>query len=228
MKITGLQKLSLVDYDGHISCTVFTSGCNFACPFCHNSGLVTHLSDSFIATNEVMEHIIRRKGIIDSVVVSGGEPTLQPDLYDFIKDIKKLGVLVKLDTNGTNLEVLKKLIEDKLIDYVAIDIKNSPAKYNLTIDKTINLDNLKKTIDYVVNSGIDYEFRTTIVRELHDINDMDGIGKLIPNAKKYYLQRFVDSGDCIANELHDIPKEEITDYLTRIQKYIPNAKLRGY
>ena len=229
MKISGLQKLSLVDYDGHIACTIFTPGCNFACPFCHNSSLVTNIQNiDEITKEDVYEHLRKRAGIIDSIVVSGGEPTLQPDLVDFIKELRKFPISIKLDTNGTNLPILKELVEDNLIDYVAMDIKNSMEKYPQTIDRDIEISIIKETIDYIMTCGIDYEFRTTLVKNFHTENDIENIGKLLSGAKKYCLQRFVDNDNCIRKGLTDIPKSEAEKLQEVAKKYIPNTILRGY
>ena len=161
MKISGLQKVSLVDYDGQISATIFTSGCNFACPFCHNSGLVKGIEPE-IPTGEILEYLTKRKNVLTAVCISGGEPTLHKDLPELIAKIKSLGYLVKLDTNGTNLSMLKYLVDNQLIDYIAMDIKNSLDNYNNTTgtDKDFNI---KETIDYIMSCGIDYEFRTTLL-----------------------------------------------------------------
>ncbi|MGN0960969.1 MAG: anaerobic ribonucleoside-triphosphate reductase activating protein [Christensenellales bacterium] len=226
MKISGLQKVSLVDYNEHICATIFTSGCNFACPFCHNSGLVKGIEPD-IPSSEIFEYLEKRKNILDSVCISGGEPTLHPDLPLFISKIKQMGYLVKLDTNGTNLEMLKYLVENHLIDYIAMDIKNSFAKYNLTIDKDLTLT-LKETIEYIMNCGIDYEFRTTLVDEFHNEKDMLEIGKIITGAKRYYLQKFVDSGNCLKSGLHAVNKETAEHFVQIISKYVTNTFLRGY
>lgn len=227
MKISGLQKLSLVDFDGHMSATIFVPHCNFNCPFCHNSGLVKGLEE-IIPEKEIIEYLTKRKGLLDSVVISGGEPTIYPDLIEFISKIKEMGYLVKLDSNGTNPEMLKKLVENSLIDYIAMDIKNSLAKYPITADADIDTKNITESIHYIMNSGIDYEFRTTLVNEFHTSEDMKDIGKLIKNAKKYFLQKFEDSGHCIRENLHEVSKADANKFLKVVQNYIPNTKLRGY
>ena len=227
MIISGFQKLSLVDFDGHISATIFVSGCNFACPFCHNAGLVNG-SEPQISESEVLEYLSKRFGLLDGVCVSGGEPTLYPDLPKFISKLKSIGYLVKLDTNGTNLEMVKYLVENKLVDYIAMDIKNSEDNYNKTIGKDYDFGKIKTTIEYIINCGVDYEFRTTLVKSLHTFEDIQKIAKLIAGAKKYYLQKFVDSGNCISSGLTAIDKKTATEYLEYLQKFIPSTKLRGY
>lgn len=227
MKISGLQKLSLVDFDGHLCATIFTSGCNFKCPFCHNSSLVINPSNE-ISEKDVLEFLDKRRKQLDSVCISGGEPTLHKDLPNFIKKIKDLGFLVKLDTNGTNLEMLEYLIENKLIDYVAMDIKNSIENYSLTTNCNINTDNIERTIKYIMSCGIDYEFRTTLVNEFHTLEDIKRISKLIKGAKKYYLQKFVDNDNCISSDLHEINKTIALEFKELLTKNIPNTNLRGY
>lgn len=227
MKISGLQKLSLVDFDGHISATIFTSGCNFACPFCHNAGLVES-TEPDISKNEILEYLEKRKNILDSVCITGGEPTLHNDLPEFIKSIKNLGYIIKLDSNGTNPEMLKYLVENKLIDYIAMDIKNSKDNYNLTIAKNMSLEKIEKSVDYIMKSGIDYEFRTTLVLGYHTEKSIKEIGKWIRGAKKYYLQKFVDSGNCLQSNLEAINKEDAILFKNILEKYIANVNLRGY
>lgn len=227
MKISGIQKLSLVDYDRHIGATIFVSGCNFACPFCHNAGLVAG-TESQIDTNDILEYLQKRFGLLEAVIISGGEPTLYPDLPKFIEQIKKMGYLVKLDSNGTNPEMIKYLYENHLIDYIAMDIKNSFEKYPTITNKNCDIEKIKQSIKYIMSCGIDYEFRTTLVAEFFDENDIKKIGKNIAQAKRYYLQKFEDSGNCISQGLHAIPKAQALEFLKILTKTIPNTKLRGY
>lgn len=227
MKISGFQKLSLVDFDGHISATIFASGCNFACPFCHNSGLVQG-AEPTLNENEILEYLKKRFGLLDSVCISGGEPTLYPDLPKFIEKIKALGYIIKLDSNGTNLDMLKYLVENKLIDYIAMDIKNSFEKYSSTIGKEFDTEILRDSIKYIMSCGIDYEFRTTLVQELHSKEDIEDISKMIKGAKRYYLQKFEDSGHCIKQGLSAVPKNVANEYVEILKKNIPNTCLRGY
>lgn len=227
MKILGLQKLSLVDWDGHITCTVFTGHCNFACPFCHNSSLVNG-EENEITENEVFEYLEKRKNMLDSVCVSGGEPTLYSDLPDFIKKIKKMGYKVKLDTNGTNLDMIKKLVNENLIDYIAMDIKNSIEKYSLTAGRDCDHDTIIKSINYIMNCGIDYEFRTTLIDEFHKEEDIIKIAQILKGAKKYYLQKFVDSGSCIQDGLHAVNKNKANDFVKHLSNHVDAVYLRGY
>lgn len=229
MKIFGMQKLSLVDYDGHMATTIFTGGCNFACPFCHNAGLVTQIDTTTeIAKNEIFEHLKKRQGIIDAVVISGGEPTLQLGLIDFAKNVKSLGLPIKLDTNGTNPKVIKELVELGLVDYIAMDIKNSPTKYPLTVGKAVDTKTIMESINYIMSCGVDYEFRTTMVSELHDPSDIVAMGKMIKGAKKWFLQKYVDSENCIARGFHEIKKSDIVKMQEIAKEYVKNTLLRGY
>ena len=228
MDFVGLEKLSLVDYDEKIACTLFMEGCNFRCPFCHNAQLVNKTNNNIIPWDDVLAFLNRRKGIMDAVVITGGEPTLMDDLEDKIIQIKKIGYEVKLDTNGTNFEMVKYLLENQLIDYVAMDIKNSFTKYNLTAGcDNIDLKSIKDTIDFLINSDYEYEFRTTVVKEFHNKDDFIEINEMIKGAKKYRLQKFVDNDYCIKKGLHEIPFDEIKSFIPLLNN-IKDVKLRGY
>ena len=228
MKIFGLEKLSLVDF-GSLSCAVvFTGGCNFICPFCHNSGLVTQSVEPLNET-EVLEYLRKRFGLLEGVVVSGGEPTLQSDLPDFLLKLKKLGYKVKLDTNGTNPTMLQYVIDNKLVDYVAMDIKNSFDKYPLTTGiKKVDLDKISKSIEILKTSGIDYEFRTTLIAEYHEEKDILKIAELLKDAKKLYLQKFVSSDTCFLKNLSPVPLNNAEQFKNILNKSISHVYLRGY
>jgi len=229
MRICGLQKLTLLDYPDHIACTIFTSGCNFMCPFCQNSSLVLNIDRNVeIPEDEVLDFLKKRVGILEGVCITGGEPTLQRDLEDFIKKVKELGFKVKLDTNGYKPEILKKLVNEKLIDFVSMDIKNSPEKYPLTagIDK-INMDLIKNSVDFLISNGVDYEFRTTVVKEFHERGDFVEIAKFIKGAKRYYLQQFRDSESCIQQNLHAWGKDELIKFIEILAENGVKAELRG-
>ena len=224
----GLDKLSLLDFEDRMSCVLFSKACNFRCPFCHN-GLTVLESDETIPWEEVMKYLKLRKGMLDAVVVSGGEPTLLPGLIDKLKDIKSLGYEVKLDTNGTNPELVEEYIKTGLIDYVAMDIKNSEEKYAITSGvKIVPMDKIKQTIQLLMNSGIDYEFRTTLVNEFHKLEDIEGIGELIKGAKVLYLQKFVDRESCIQRGLHEVDEETANRFKEILLKYVDKVELRGY
>ena len=228
MDFVGLEKLSLVDYDNKLSCVLFMQGCNFRCPFCHNSQLV--LNDNVVIPfKDIMDYLKLRRNVLDGVVISGGEPTLMPDLIDKIKEIKALGYLVKLDTNGTNPDVVQKLIDLKLVDHFAMDIKNYIDDYEpITGVKNIYKDRVLKTISILINSGVSYEFRTTLVKEFHNENNIKKMGEMLKGAKKMYLQHFVDNKDCIVHNLHDISIQEATNYKQILSNYIDFVELRGY
>jgi pyruvate formate lyase activating enzyme len=229
MDFVGLEKFSLVDYEGKISATLFFKGCNFKCPFCHNSSLV-YLNDGSqaIPFSDILDFLKKRRGIIDAVVISGGEATLMDDLKDKIKQIKELGYLIKLDTNGTTPEVLEDLIKSNLIDYVAMDIKNSFDKYDLTAGVKVNIENIKKSISIIINSDIAHEFRTTLVKEFHTLEDIKNIASMLKYAKKYRLQKFVLNENCINKDLHEVDINTAKLYLEEIKKTINDSSLRGY
>ena len=224
----GMEKLSVVDFDNKVSCTLFTNGCNFKCPFCHNSSLVL-LKVPPLDFNVILDYLKTRKNIIDAVVITGGEPTLLDGLKEKIIEIKKLGFLIKLDTNGTNPACLQELINEKLIDYVAMDIKNGPTNYAKTIGLTsYDLTNIKKSIDILKKGTIDYEFRTTLVKEFHSQSDMKEIRNLILGSKKYYLQQFINRDECICHTLHEVDKKTAEEYLKIIGDAVSYVALRGY
>ena len=226
MTIGGLMKLTLLDFPGKVACTVFTAGCNFRCPFCHNASLVRAECD-YISEEEFFAFLEKRHGILDGVCVSGGEPTLQGDLIDFIAKIKSIGYSVKLDTNGSDPDKLKKLVNDGLVDYVAMDIKNSPSSYVKTCGGVDFLEKVKESIAFLMSSDIEYEFRTTVASGLHTDSDFHEIGLLIHDAPKYYLQTFKDSGDILAEGMSAADESDMKRYLNIIKRYVPNAKLRG-
>ncbi len=229
MKFYGIDKLSLVDYDEKLSCTLFTAGCNFRCPFCHNSSLVISTPENYISEEDVLKYLSTRTGILDAVAITGGEPTLNNDLIDFISKVKKLGFLVKLDTNGHNPEMIKYLIENNLIDYIAMDIKNSKEKYALTTGlDSLDISNIKKTVELLLKNHIDYEFRTTIIKEFHESDDFIKIGEWLKGAKKYRIQKFIPNENCIKQGLHEVSKENALAVKDIIQKYIDDVELRNY
>lgn len=227
MKICGFEKFSMVDWEGKVVCTVFASGCNFRCPFCHNASLALSSAEG-VPEKEVFDYLEKRKGLVDGVCVSGGEPTLSPDLKDFISRIKALGYQVKLDTNGTNPAVLKDLVTSGLVDYVAMDVKNSPSKYPITTgvgDPLVN--NVLESARFLKDSGVKHEFRTTLIKEFHTDADMDYISTIVAGAQKYYLQKYVDSDNCIKHGFSPVAKEDAERWLAKFQK-VGQAKLRGY
>ena len=227
MNIAGFSKLTLLDYPLVLSCEVFTQGCNLKCPYCHNSELINMVDKSNIDEKEIFEFLEKRKKILDGVVITGGEPTMQKGLIEFIKKIKQLGYKVKLDTNGFMPNVLKKLIDNNLIDYVAMDIKNSFEKYDITCGvKDIIIDNIKKSIEILKNSNISYEFRTTIIKEYHTKEDIFKILDIIGDSK-YYLQNFEMSDNVIDKNLHGFTDYELISMQNIINLKYSNVKVRG-
>lgn len=229
MQIHGFNKLTLLDYPGHLAATLFLGGCNMRCPFCHNASLVTDpASQPTIEVNEVIAALAKRKNVLEGVCITGGEPTLYPELPELIRRIKDLGFQIKLDSNGTNPSILKALVNEKLIDYVAMDIKNSKAKYTVSSGiKDIKLKPIEESASFLLSGIIDYEFRTTIVKELHTEEDMLAIGEWIQGARAYYLQSYKDSGDIIAPGLSSPSKESLTHFAKLLVPYVSNVSLRG-
>ena len=231
MKIGGLQKLTLVDYPNKIAATVFLTGCNFKCGFCHNAGLVDVeeiKKQPEISEKEFFEFLDSKIGLIDGICITGGEPTINLDLIDFIKKIKAKGFLIKLDTNGSNLEMLEKIIQEKLADFVAMDIKTSLDKYELAINAKIDLENIKKSVDLIKNSGIDYEFRTTMVPGVVDGEDIEKIGHWLQGAKKFALQQFRNQKalDKSFEKVQPYSEESLRKYKKILERHLPRVELR--
>ncbi len=229
MQFSGFQKLTLLDFPGHVAATLFTAGCNFRCPFCHNAALVTHIdSKNFYTDQYILDYLKKRIGILDGICITGGEPLMHKDLPEFIKKVKKLGFLVKLDTNGSYPEILEQLINDGNIDYVAMDIKNSKEKYLLTAEcSEHDLINIEKSIALLKQNRIDFEFRTTVVNEYHTVEDIKAVSKWIEGAKKYFLQNFTDSGDVIKSNLTAASHETLENMRLAASAVIPDTQLRG-
>ena len=228
MQIYGLQKLTLLDFPRKTACTIFTGGCNFRCPFCHNGDLVLGSLPEPINTDELFAFLKKRSGVLDGVCITGGEPLLNPDIDSFIKEIRKLGYLIKLDTNGSNPEYLKNLVEHGLVDYVAMDIKNSKDAY----PKTVGIDNfdvspISESVEFLKNSKTDYEFRTTIVKEFHSEDEILKIGEWLKDSKKYFLQNFVDSESVIKKGLHSVDESELKNWKDILTRYIDFVEIRG-
>lgn len=220
--ICGLQKMTLLDYPGKIACTVFLGGCNFRCPFCHNSELFMGKPEKLMEDEEFFQFLSTRKGLLDGVCVSGGEPTLYKNLPAFMARIKELGFLVKLDTNGYRPEVVKQLVADGLVDYIAMDVKNSPAMYARTVGlEAMDLVPIEESLRFLIEGSVDYELRTTLVAQLHDeasIQDMgQWLGSLVPGKlpKKLFLQSFVDRDTVLFGNL-SAPETETTQRFARI------------
>ena len=229
MDFSGWLKLTLVDYDNHIATTFFTAGCNFRCPFCHNSDLVLRPDEApKIPWETLLAFLKKRQGVLEGVCITGGEPTLMPDLEEKIRQIKALGYDVKLDTNGSRPEVIQHLLDEHLLDYIAMDIKNSPERYAETIGlKDVDLETIQKSIA-IIKTAPDYEFRTTIMDELFDEESIRSLGKFISGAKRLFLQHYVDSEHCIVGGFHEVSKEKATAYANILNEMGIETKLRGY
>lgn len=226
--IQGIQKLTLLDYPGKVACTIFTGGCNLACPFCQNSELIPCAKTGEWSEEEILKFLKKRQGLLEGVCISGGEPLLQPDLPAFIQKIRDLGFKVKLDTNGTFPEKLRKMIDEGLVDYVAMDIKNSLTKYKMTVGSNdCNLDAIQQSAAILLEGKISYEFRTTVVQEFHTEEDFREIGKWIAGAEHYFLQQFVDSERVLQSNLHAHPAKDMEKLCKAVRAYVPSVQLRG-
>lgn len=227
VKINGFQKMTLLDYPGKVACTVFTGGCNFRCPFCHNAALVEGLGDE-ISENEVFAFLEKRKGLLDGVCITGGEPLLQPDIAEFISKVREMGYAVKLDTNGSFPLRLKELAKQGLIDYAAMDVKNCPEKYSITAGcEHISFSDVEESIDFLINGSISYEFRTTVVKEFHTVSDIEKLAESIKGAKRYFLQYFADSGSLLSEGLHPADKETMEKMRSAALLHVSSAEIRG-
>lgn len=227
MNICGYQKTTLLDYPGHVAATIFTGGCNFRCPFCHNSDLILNPT-TLIPEEEIFAFLKKRKNILSGICITGGEPTLQPDLSDFIEKVRSLGYKIKLDTNGYLPEIIQDLLNKKLLDYIAMDIKAGFSNYVKVCGiQNFNMDTIKKSISIIENSGIDYEFRTTVVKELHSEQDFQEIIEMISPQSPYYIQSFKDSGNILTPGLSSCNIDTLNHYLSLVKTKIPNSFLRG-
>lgn len=228
MKICGLQKTTLLDFPGHVAATVFTGGCNFRCPFCHNSELLGNDVPSVFTEEQVLSFLKKRKGILEGVAITGGEPTLQPDLNIFMGKIRNLGFQIKLDTNGYRPEVLKRLCKEGLVDYVAMDIKTCKERYSEVAGiPSIQIEKIEECVDFLKSGTVPYEFRTTVVRELHSANDFSKIGPWISGASQYFLQNFTDSGNVLHPVFTSCSREELTAFMEIVKPYVEFTALRG-
>lgn len=229
MQIHGLNKTTLLDFPEHVAATVFTGGCNFCCPFCHNKDLVMNpMSQPLIPEADVLQFLQKRRGVLQGVCITGGEPTLQKDLPYFIRQIKKMGYLVKLDTNGYRPEVLNHLLQEKLLDYVAMDIKSSRERYfaSAGIGKP-DISRIEESVRILADSGISYEYRTTVVRELHTAEDFEAIGKWLAGSPAYFLQGYRDHENVIQPGLSAYGKEEMESFAGILRKNIKKVEIRG-
>lgn len=227
MKIVGFQKVTLLDFPGLVACTVFVGGCNFRCPFCHNADVVEESTGGEFSEEEILSYLTKRKGVLDGVCITGGEPLLSPRILGFMHRIKDLGFKIKLDTNGSIPSRLKEAVLRGLCDYVAMDIKNALEKYPLTAGVKTDNEKIKESVDFLLSGAVPYEFRTTVVKELHTKDDILKISEEISGAAKWYLQQFVDSGNLIGSGFSAYPPSELEEFAAAARKNIPETFVRG-
>ena len=228
MKIHGLQKMTLLDFPGRVACTVFFGGCDMRCPYCHNAELLDGTAPAVMDDAELLAFLKKRQGLLDGVCFTGGEPLLQKDLPDFAAKVRELGYPVKLDTNGNHPDRLEKMIREDLVQYVAMDIKNSPERYAETAGlRQLDLAPIRESVRMLMEGKTDYEFRTTAVAELHDDESFEQIGQWIKGAKRYFLQRFTDRDTVPFQGLHSPGKEQMEHWAEIIRPYVPAVELRG-
>ncbi|MBQ6116326.1 MAG: anaerobic ribonucleoside-triphosphate reductase activating protein [Oscillospiraceae bacterium] len=228
MKIHGLQKMTLLDFPGRVACTVFLGGCDFRCPFCHNYELIDGTAQPIMDEDELLAFLRKRTGLLDGVAFTGGEPCLHADLPELLGRIRALGFAAKLDTNGFHPDLLRQILAEGLVDYVAMDVKNSPAKYAATCGlPSLDLTPIRESIALLKSSGADYEFRTTVVAELHQAEDFEEIGQMIRGARRYFLQRFTDRDSVPFEGFHAPAKEDMLRYAEIARRYVADTSLRG-
>ncbi len=229
MLILGFQKMTLLDYPGKVACTVFTGGCNLRCPFCHNASLVTEVSSAEeYPAKDITDFLKTRTKLLDGVCITGGEPLLQKDIKDFIKEIKSMGYSLKLDTNGCYPDALEELVSENLVDYVAMDVKNAFPYYAETVGiKDLDLSPIKRSIKFLLSGKVAFEFRTTVVKEFHDVSRIEKLAEEIAGAPRYFLQNFVDSGNLIESGLHAAEREELGKMAAAARKYVKEVGIRG-
>lgn len=229
MVICGIQKLSMVDFPGKLAATVFTGGCNLRCPFCHNALLVTRLSETpRLPQEEILNFLKGRKGLLEGVVLSGGEPLMQKGASDFLEEVKQMGFAVKLDTNGCYPEALEKILLRGAVDYVAMDIKNCPERYGETVGLSgFDLGPVEESIRLIRESGIDYEFRTTCVKNFHGAQEIAAIGSWLQGSRRYFLQNFVDSGNLIGSGITGLSEEEMRHFAEIAKPFFGSVNVRG-
>ncbi len=228
MTIHGLQKMTLLDFPGHVACTVFLGGCDFRCPFCHNFELVENPGPGIMAEAEFFSFLEKRRGLLDGVAITGGEPCLRQDLPGFLSRIREMGFLTKLDTNGNHPAMLRRVLEEGLADYVAMDIKNSPDKYARTAGlSALDLGPVRESVRLLLAGHTDYEFRTTVVAELHEAADFETIGAWIAGAKRYFLQAFTDRDAVPFGGFHAPDAAALRAYAELVRPYVPAVSIRG-
>ena len=229
MNISGIQKLTLLDFPGKLACTIFTLGCNFRCPFCHNASLVLPGMGESISEEDVFSFLEKREGVLEGVCITGGEPCLQPDLEAFIEKVKALGFAVKLDTNGTFPEKLGSLLEKGLLDYVAMDIKTSKERYPQVsgVQNEKLFENVQRSVEILKSSNIPHEFRTTTAKELQTKEDFEKIGHWLKGEERYFIQQYETRGELIGEELTPYEKEQLQDFKKIMENFVENVGIRG-
>ena len=228
MNIQGLQKMTLLDFPGKVACTVFLGGCDLRCPFCHNSDLIGGNAPTVLDDEGLLAFLKKRQGLLDGVAFTGGEPLLRSELKELIVKVRALGFAVKLDTNGTHPARLRELLDEKLVDYVAMDIKNSPARYGETVGvANIDLAPIRESVKLLMDSGIPYEFRTTVVAEFHDDASFEEMGEWVAGAERFYLQRFTDRESVLTGGLHAPEKADMERFAAILRKTVRFVELRG-
>lgn len=228
MNIHGLQKMTLLDFPGKVACTVFLGGCEFRCPYCHNSELLDMNAPALMDDTELFKFLEGRKGLLDGVAITGGEPLLRKDIVEFIKHIREMGFLVKLDTNGNHPDKLREILETGLVEYVAMDVKNSKERYGETIGLPVfNVNRVDKSIQILLSGKVEYEFRTTVVKEFHDAASFEGIAEWIKGADNYYLQGFVDRETVMYSGLGAYSKEEMETFQDIVKPHVKHIEIRG-
>ena len=228
MKIHGLQKMTLLDFPGLVACTVFLGGCDLRCPFCHNAEILDMNAPAVMDDKEFLEFLETRRGKLDGVAVTGGEPTLRPDLPELLSEIKRLGFKVKLDTTGNHPDMLKRIVGEGLVDYVAMDVKNSKERYAETVGLTgFDISRVDESISFLLRGNVEYEFRTTVIKQFHDRDSFIGIAEWIKGAEKYYLQGFVDRDTVPFAGLEARTEEEMKEYAEIVKPYVKSVELRG-
>ncbi len=228
MKIHGLQKMTLLDFPGRVACTVFLGGCDYRCPFCHNYALADGSAPPVMEEGELFAFLEKRRGLLDGVAITGGEPCLRPELPGLMRRVRDMGYAVKLDTNGAHPERLAAILREGLADYVAMDIKNSPEKYARTAGlERVDLEGVRRSVRLLMAGDVEYEFRTTVVDELHEAADFEAIGAWIAGARHYFLQAFADRESVPFGNLHAPSAEKLAEYARIAGRYVPDTRLRG-
>lgn len=229
MIFNGFQKMTLLDFPGRVAATLFLGGCNLRCPFCHNASLVLDgKSREEYEDAEILSYLEKRRGLLDGVCVTGGEPLLRRELPDFLKKVRALGYAVKLDTNGTMPDRLEALLREGLLDYVAMDVKNALSRYGDAVGiPNFDVTPVERSIDLLLSGAVDYEFRTTVVKELHTVEDIAALAERIRGARRYFLQGFVDSGDLLSQDLSAVSKETMEKMRDAARAFVPSAETRG-